>query len=132
MEEPLKLTFHGVEPTPAIEARIHDRFAKLEQVSDGGIIACHVTVAAPHRHHHKGTLFNVRIDLTVKHGEIFVGRDPAHDHSHEDLYVAIRDAFDVARRLLQEHVRKMRGDVKHGERPLPRSGTPPVPSTSEA
>lgn len=111
MEQPLKLTFHGVEPTPAIEARIHDRVAKLEKMHDG-IVACHVTVAAPHRHHHKGTLFNVRIDLTVKHGEIFVGRDPSHDHSHEDLYVAIRDAFDAARRLLQDHVCKQRGDVK--------------------
>jgi ribosome-associated translation inhibitor RaiA len=114
MEEPLKLTFHGVEPTPAIEDRIRDRFAKLEQLSDG-IVACHVTVEAPHRHHHKGTLFNVRIDLTVKHGEIVVGRDAAHDHAHEDLYVAIRDSFDVARRLLQDYVRKQRGDVKHRE-----------------
>lgn len=118
MEEPLKLTFHGVEPTPAIEARIRDRFAKLETLYDG-IVACHVTVDAPHRHHHKGTLFNVRIDLTVKHGEIVVGRDPAHDHAHEDLYVAIRDAFDVARRLLQDHVRKQRGDVKHHREPTP-------------
>lgn len=116
MEELLKITFHGVEPTPAIEAKIRDRFAKLEQLSDG-IVACHVTVDAPHRHHHKGTIFNVRIDLTVKHGEIVVGRDPAHDHAHEDLYVAIRDSFDVARRLLQDHVRKQRGDVKHHREP---------------
>ena len=42
------------------------------------------------------------------------------------------NAFDVARRLLQEHVRKLRGDVKHGERSAPRSGTPPVASSSEA
>ena len=116
MEELLKLTFHGVEPTPAIEDKIRERFAKLEQLSDG-IVACHVTVDAPHRHHHKGTIFTVRIDLTVKHGEIVVGRDPAHDHSHEDLYVAIRDAFDVARRLLQDYVRKQRGDVKHHRQP---------------
>jgi ribosome-associated translation inhibitor RaiA len=112
MEQPLKLTFHGVEPTAAIEDRIRDRFARLERLHDG-IVACHVIIAAPHRHHHKGTLFNVRIDLTVPHGEIVVGgRDSAHDHAHEDLYVAIRDSFDVARRLLQEHVRKQRGDVK--------------------
>lgn len=120
MEQPLKLTFHGVEPTAAIEDRIRDRFARLERLHDG-IVACHVTVEAPHRHHHKGTLFNVRIDLTVPHGEIVVGRrDSAHDHAHEDLYVAIRDSFDVARRLLQEHVRKQRGDVKsHGAPRVP-------------
>jgi ribosome-associated translation inhibitor RaiA len=111
MEQPLKLTFHGVEPTAAIEERVHDRMEWLERVHDG-IVACQVTVAAPHRHHHKGTRFNVRIDLSVKHGEIVVGRDPAHDQSHEDLYVAIRDAFDTARRLLQDHVHKQRGEVK--------------------
>ena len=111
MEQPLKLTFHGVDPTPAIEARIHEGVARLERVHDR-IVACQVTIAAPHRHHHKGTRFNVRIDLVVKHGEICVGRDPAQDPSHEDLYVAIRDAFDTARRLLQDHVHKQRGEVK--------------------
>jgi cold shock CspA family protein len=35
--------------------------------------------------------------------------------AHADLYVAIRDAFDAARRHLQDQVRKARGDVKHHE-----------------
>jgi cold shock CspA family protein len=32
--------------------------------------------------------------------------------AHEDIYVAIRDAFDATRRLLEDHVRQGRGDVK--------------------
>jgi cold shock CspA family protein len=57
-------------------------------------------------------LFRVRVDLKVPGGEIVVGRDPEAHHTHEDVYVAIRDAFDATRRLLEDHVRQGRGDVK--------------------
>jgi ribosome-associated translation inhibitor RaiA len=43
----------------------------------------------------------VRIDLKVPGKEIVVNRD--HD---EDIYVALRDAFDVARRQLEDHARR--------------------------
>ena len=48
----------------------------------------------------------VRIDLTVPGEEIVIGREPGHDHAHEDVYVAIRDAFDAAKRQLQDHARR--------------------------
>ena len=34
------------------------------------------------------------------------------DHAHEDVYVAIRDAFDAAVRRLEDQVRRVRGNVK--------------------
>ncbi|MGZ5863734.1 MAG: HPF/RaiA family ribosome-associated protein [Methyloceanibacter sp.] len=34
------------------------------------------------------------------------------NHAHEDVYVAIRDAFDAAVRQVEDHVRRMRGDTK--------------------
>ena len=54
----------------------------------------------------------MRVDLKVPEGEIVVGRDPEAHHAHEDVYVAIHDAFDATRRLLEDHVRQGRGDVK--------------------
>jgi hypothetical protein len=33
-------------------------------------------------------------------------------NAHEQVDVAVRDAFDAARRQLQDHARKQRGDVK--------------------
>jgi hypothetical protein len=33
-----------------------------------------------------------------------------------DVYVALRDAFDSARRLLQDYARERRGDVKQHAR----------------
>jgi len=116
MEQPLKITYRNIEPTPAIEAKIRERADKLDRYYDG-IIGCHVTIEVPHHHQHSGALYHVHIDLAVKNGELQVGRDPAQHHAHEDLYVAIRDAFDAARRRLQDHARRQRGDLKTSERP---------------
>jgi hypothetical protein len=32
--------------------------------------------------------------------ELQIGHDPAQDHAHEDPYIAVRDAFDAAKRRL--------------------------------
>jgi hypothetical protein len=37
--------------------------------------------------------------------EIVVGREPA-NHAHDDMNVAIRDAFDAARRQLEDVARR--------------------------
>ena len=64
MQIPLQISFHGMEPSPAIEARIREKAAKLERFHDR-IVGCKVVIEAPHRHHHKGKLYNVRIDISV-------------------------------------------------------------------
>jgi hypothetical protein len=49
---------------------------------------------------------------------VVVDRAKPIDHAHEDVYVAIRDAFNAAVRRLEDQARKMRGDVKnHPGRP---------------
>jgi ribosome-associated translation inhibitor RaiA/cold shock CspA family protein len=116
MQVPLQVTFRGIAPSDAVEADIRARAEKLEQFYDR-ITSNRVTVEAPHRHHHKGNLYRVCVDLTVPGGEIVVGRDPEEHHAHEDVYVAIRDAFDAARRQLEDHVRRGRGQVKSHEVP---------------
>jgi cold shock CspA family protein len=131
-------------PSPAIENNIREKAAKLDSYFDR-ILGCHVVVEAPHRHHHKGKAYLVRIDLTVPGGELVInrvpkrlnaaalrdpelaGKDLAESHepskhgAHEDLYVAIRDAFNSAGRKLQDFARKRRGKVKvHEAAPLAR------------
>jgi cold shock CspA family protein/ribosome-associated translation inhibitor RaiA len=116
MEIPLRIAFRDMEPSPTIESQIRRRADELEQFHHR-ITACHVVVEAHHRHHHKGRLYHVAIRLVVPEGEVVVKRDPAEHHAHEDIHVAIRDAFDAARRQLQNHVRYRRGDVKQHEIP---------------
>jgi cold shock CspA family protein/ribosome-associated translation inhibitor RaiA len=107
MELPLQITFRDVPPSAAVEARIREEADALGHYDDR-IVRCRVVVEMPHRHHQHGRLFDVRIDLTVPGHEIVIGRDSSHDHAHEDVYVAIRDAFEAARRQLQDHARRDR------------------------
>lgn len=116
MQIPLQISFQGMDPSPAVEARIREKAAKLERFHDR-IIGCNVVVEAPHRHHRHGKLYNIRIDLSVPGKDVFVGRSGPLNHAHEDIYVAIRDAFNAAGRQLQDHVRRARGDVKAHEAP---------------
>jgi ribosome-associated translation inhibitor RaiA len=68
------------------------------------ITAVRATVEAPHHHHHQGNLFTVKLDVTLPGGEIVVNRDHA-----EDVYVALRDAFQAARRQLIEQAERGQG-----------------------
>jgi ribosomal subunit interface protein len=103
-----------MEPSDAVEAKIRERTAKLDRFFDR-IMGCRVVVESPHRRHHQGKLFHVRVDLTVPGGELAVTREPAEHHAHEDVFVAIRDAFDAAQRQLEDYARRQRGDLKTHE-----------------
>jgi ribosomal subunit interface protein len=93
-----------MDTSPATEALIRERVAKLERFHDR-ITGCRVVVEAHHRHQRKGRIYHVRVDLTVPGHEIVAGREQDQDHSHEDIKVAVGDAFDAARRQLEDHVR---------------------------
>lgn len=109
MQTPLQITIRNVEPSEALETRIRDKAQKLEEFFKH-ITSCHVVVESPHKHHHQGKQFNVRIDIGVPGNEIVVNRD-----HHEDVYVALRDAFDAAKRQLEDYARITRGDIKTHE-----------------
>ena len=111
MQIPLQISFRNMDPSPAVEERIRKKAAKLERFHDR-IIGCSVVVEAPHRHHHKGKLYSVRVDISVPGKDVVVDRAKPGDHAHEDVYVAIRDAFNAATRRLEDQARKMRGSVK--------------------
>ena len=111
MNAQLRITFRHLESSPAVERKITERAAKLETYYDR-IVSCHVIVEAPHRRHHQGGLFHVRIDLVLPGTTLVVDREPHEHHAHEDVMVAIRDAFDAARRQLEDYGRRQRAEVK--------------------
>jgi ribosomal subunit interface protein len=115
MQLPLQVSFRDVPPSAAVETKVRDRAARLDRYYDR-IMGCRVVIESPHRRHQQGKLYHVRIDLTVPGGELVVSREPLEHHAHEDVYVAIRDAFDAAERRLEDHARRRRGAVKtHAE-----------------
>jgi ribosomal subunit interface protein len=107
MEMATQITFRGMGPSDAVEARVRQRAEELTRFYDR-IVGCHVVVESGHHHHRRGRIFHVRVQLTIPNGDIVVNRDPSEHHAHEDVYVAIRDAFDAARRQLEDHVRRVR------------------------
>ncbi|MBV8121237.1 MAG: HPF/RaiA family ribosome-associated protein [Alphaproteobacteria bacterium] len=111
MQVPLQITFRHMDTSEVLAARIRNRAEELERSFDR-IISCHVVVECRHQRPQQGNLFEVRVDLNVPGREIVVGHDPAPRHAHEDPHVAVRDAFDAVRRLLEDYVRQRRGDVK--------------------
>lgn len=114
MQVPLQITFRNIPSSGAVEANIRERAEKLEAFYPH-ITSCRVVLEERDRHHHQGKQFCVRVDVRVPEHEIAVNRD-----HHEDVYVALRDAFDAARRKLEDVAREQRGDVK--SHPLPQHG----------
>lgn len=111
MQVPINIAFQGLPASEAVQRAVWRHGAELEKFYDR-IVGCRVVIAAPHRRQHKGTLYSVRVDLTVPGEEIIINRDHHLSHAHENVYIALCDAFHAARRVLEDHVRRARGQVK--------------------
>lgn len=109
MKMDLQITTRNFEMTDSVRDMINEKVEKLDSFYSD-IMRCRVVVEVPHRHQHKGILYDIHIYMTVPGGEIVIKREP-----NQDIYVSIRDAFDAARRKLEDYARKQRGNVKQGE-----------------
>src|SRR5262245_20788210 len=112
MQVPLEITFHNIDPSPAIEAKVRRKARWLERYF-GRVTSCRVVIEAPHRHHNKGNHYHVKVFMSLPGGHVVTAsRDADQGHAHEDLYAAVHDAFEAARRQLQDTADKMSGKVK--------------------
>lgn len=113
--------------TEAIDRDVRARLRKLSTFAPS-IITARVVVELAERHQRAGHRCDVHITLVLPEGDVVVTHQPsAHlgrrgamktrktdqvEVAHKDVKVAIADAFAAARRRLQDHVRRQRGDVK--------------------
>jgi ribosome-associated translation inhibitor RaiA len=106
MQVPVQISFEHFPHSDAIEARVREEVGKLEQFYDR-ITAARVVIAKPQARHEKGDTYQVKVHLSIPGApDVVVSRDPAVTGAHEDAYVAVRDAFQAARRQLQDAVRE--------------------------
>ena len=110
MTYPLQITFRHMPPSRFFENRIHELARRFEKFSTR-ISHCHVVIERPHATV-SGEAFDVSISLNVPNCVIVVKRAHAADPRHKDAYIALRDAFNTAKRRLQEYERMSRGEVK--------------------
>jgi len=108
---PIQVSFRDTLASKAIEANIRKKAEKLEQYFNR-ISSCRIVVKSTQKHKHQ-KLYTIRIDVTVP------GKEFAVTHKkNEDVYIAIRDAFNAIARQLENHARKQRQDVKTHEETL--------------
>ena len=105
MQIPLQVTFRNLGRSQAIEASVREHADKLEKYycRIGG---CRLVIEEQHKPHQRGNHYHVRVNLTVPGAELGASREPDEHHAYTDVYVAIRDAFDTARRQLEDYARR--------------------------
>lgn len=112
MTNDIQIVFHLIDQTDALTEAVAKRIDKLERYCDQ-IINGRVVLDSPHNHHHKGKVYSVSIEIHTPQIEVRVNQDQHDKQSHEDLYVAIRDAFNVAERQLRSVDKKHRATPVH-------------------
>ena len=118
MSLPIQVTWRGIQPSAALETRIRETAQGLEKFSSQ-IVYCRVVIELPHKHGHQGRVYEVRVQITTPGAQLIAQHEHRERHTHEDPYVAVRDAFRAVRRQLEDYERERRGDVKrHTQDPM--------------
>lgn len=107
MKQPLQVQFIGLPFSEAVDTAVREKAAKLDRFRPD-LMACRVSIELLDKHKHNGRHYAVRIDVSVPGGELCVDRV-----KDEDVYVALREAFDDIRRQVQDSTRIVQGQVKH-------------------
>jgi hypothetical protein len=119
--EPL-VVFRRVAPSPGLLWKIHQHAQQLSRFYPR-ITHCNVAVDRPENHSRSGNPCRVRVVLSVPGSTIVVTREavagPSSRRSSGDAAAephgaaeAVRQAFEIARRRLQDFARRQRGAVK--------------------
>ncbi len=134
---PIQITYRNLEPSGEVGEWIRQEADKLDGFYNR-IMGCRVVVELSSGHRRWGSLYHIRIDVTVPGGELVVKRQPSLHSSiqqtdgeksakhlevkapHKELRQAINDAFKEMGRRLQDYARRQRGDAKTHE-PMPRA-----------
>lgn len=111
MQADVTIRFEGMAPSQALSEDIQRHADKLLQFVPR-LHSCDVAVGHAEQRHQQGNRYLVRVHAVLAGATFDAGRTPPKDHSHEDAYVAVRDAFKALRRQLDDHVRVRRGEVK--------------------
>lgn len=89
-----QITLRNIQRSTALHDRIRQLREHLERYHPN-ILTCRVSLEETGKRHAQGKQFDVAVTVHIPGHEIVVTR--SHD---EDVYLALRDAFDVVRRQL--------------------------------
>lgn len=107
MKAPAKITFQDFPHSDAVYTHINNKISKLDGVYPN-LVSVDVVLKQELCNSNHAKLYCPHITLVVPGDKISVSHV-----NHEDVYVALRDAFKAINRRLLEYARKQRGDVKN-------------------
>ncbi len=113
---PLKIDYKNYEDHPDLTPLIQEQVDKLGKYFDR-ITSCHVVVSKPHNRRQSGSNFHIHIDLHIPGNVVAITREPERDSRHDDVGLAIRDAFKAAKKSMQSYIEKLRSDIKFHPKP---------------
>ena len=100
MHNPVEIVLRGIPHSGALERYIGEQARELDRVCDR-LQSCHVVAEALHRPKQQGAQFAVQLNITLPGTEVVVNREHG-----EDVYIAVRDAFEAAGLQLKDHMRR--------------------------
>jgi len=110
MRSPMTLTFRHMDHSSALEARARELAQRLQRYGER-ITQCHMTLEGSRGGHCSGAPYAVQIDLAIPGAQIHADSLQIDGSGHKDVYLALRDAFNNAKRQLQElHSKRFRFD----------------------
>lgn len=112
MSNEFQIVFHNIDQSDAIIDSVNKRVEKLRRFNSD-IIGGRVVLDSPHNNHHKGKVYSVTLELHTPSKPVVVTQEQHDNHAHEDLYVAIRDAFNAAERQIKSVDKKHRKEALH-------------------
>ncbi len=110
-----QVLFRNIDHSDAVQEAVLKRVEKLERFNDQ-IHSMRVILESPHNNHHKGKVYHVGVEALIPNHDIVVSHDQHDKHEHEDIYVAIRDAFNAVERRLKAVAGKQRRNHRHARK----------------
>jgi hypothetical protein len=102
MRSPMTLTFRNIDRSGELEAHARELGDRLQRFGER-ITQCHISLEGPP--------YLVKIALTVPGAQIHADNLPVNGAGHADIHFAMRDAFNNAKRQLQDlHSDRFRQD----------------------
>lgn len=119
----LEISFRDIEHSDGIEQLIREKAGKISTKYDS-ITGIRAVVAMPHNHSHKGKIAHVSLEIGLPGETVAITNDNHDNTAHEDMYIAVKDAFDIAQRKVRK-IHEKRHDLKR------RAGAAVVPELDE-
>src|SRR3954471_9522170 len=104
VQNPFRIAFKGMEPNKAVETEVRAWLTKLSPLTDATrMMSGNLVIESVEQRGSRGRSglrYCARMELTTLDTVLVIDRDGAGNAAHEDVYVAVRNAFRLLRREL--------------------------------